>query len=358
MGEQLLNLEDYARRAEGSLPAPHHEYFRGGAADELTLRDNRAAFDRLRLLPHVLAGIERVSLASTLSGSDCGAPILIAPTALNRMAHADAELGVARAAKRHRVVQVLSTLTNTPIEDVVAAGHETWFQLYLSPDRAHSWALVERAEAAGARALLLTVDLPVPGLRENLTRAGYSAPDWARPVLLADLVGDLDDAAFGEYVAAHVAADIGWPDLDELIRRTSLPVWIKGVLRADDAARALDHGVAGLIVSNHGGRQLDTTIASIEALESVVQTVAGQVPVLVDSGIRRGTDVLKALALGADAVLLGRPVLWGLTVNGEAGVDHVLELLCAELRNALHLCGCADPTAVDRSLVLPGETRA
>ncbi len=347
---QLLNLFDYEQAAQEVMAAGAYAYYAGGVTDNITLRDNRAAFERIRLRPRMLMGIDAVSLETTIQGEQMAMPVMIAPTAVNRLAHPEAELGVARAAQGAGITQVLSTFSTTAVEDVVAAGHRTWFQLYMAYNREIVERMLERAESADCSAIVLTVDLPVAGLRENLNRVGFTFPDvLARPHI--DEFGIDLSGGWGVFVRDHTKHNLSWDDVRWLQEQTRLPVWLKGILRDDDARRAVDAGVQGIIVSNHGGRQLDTAIATIDALPAIADAVGDQIEILMDGGVRRGVDVVKALALGAQAVLIGRPPLWGLAVGGGAGVAHVLEMLRFEIENALYLCGCATIADVDRSLV-------
>lgn len=343
-GGELLNLHDYARAAEARTPVGPWEYFAGGAGDALGLDENRRAWSRWLLRPRVLRDVSSVSTAAKIGGRETALPVLLAPTAMHGLAHPEGELATARGAKAAGAIQVLSTMSSRSIEEVAATGVDLWFQLYVFPDRAGTERLVRRAEAAGARALALTVDVPRLGLRENLLRVGFEA-NLPLPNLDDDAVGLL--AGIREFDPS-----LSWADLRWLVGLTELPVWVKGLLRADDARTALEHGAAGVVVSNHGARQLDGTVAPVDALPEIVEAVGGHAGVLVDGGVRRGTDVLKALALGADGVLIGRPQLHGLCVGGARGVTRVLELLRAELANDMAQCGARDVAEVTRDLVL------
>jgi 4-hydroxymandelate oxidase len=335
----LLNLFEYEEAAMERMAAPYYEYYAGGVADNVTLRDNRAAFERLRLRPRMLRDVSRVSTETAVLGIAQSMPALIAPAAMHKLAHPDGELAMARAAKALGVTQVLSTLSTTAVEEVAAVGHSLWFQLYLFRDRALNEMIVRRAVDAGCQALVLTVDLPIGGLRENLVRADFSTPpDLPFPNLVPP--GDERTVSELRQTAADLDPGLTWDDVSWLREVSDLPLWVKGILRADDALRAVQAGVSGIMVSNHGGRQLDTAVAAIDALPEIVEAVGDQVELLVDGGVRRGVDVLKALALGADGVMLGRPPLWGLAVDGEAGAAHVLQILKDELANAMALCGC------------------
>lgn len=353
----LLTLHDFERAARARLSRMAWDYYRSGADEGRTLRENRRAFRRLEIHYRVLVDVAERDLRARVLDTELPFPILIAPTAYHRLAHPDGELATARAAAELQTVYTLSTLATTTIEDVAAASSgPRWFQLYVHKDRGLTRALVERAEASGYRALMLTVDTPALGRRLADVRNGFTLPEG---LVMANLVSDADPAAgdgvprsmLASYVASRMDASLTWRDVDWLRSITSLPVLLKGIVRPDDAARALEHGAAGIIVSNHGARQLDGAPATIEALPRVVDAVAGRCPVLMDGGVRWGTDVLKAIALGAAAVLVGRPVLWGLAAGGQQGVVRVLQVLRDELSLAMALAGCPTLAHLDRDLV-------
>jgi isopentenyl diphosphate isomerase/L-lactate dehydrogenase-like FMN-dependent dehydrogenase len=333
-----VNVWDYERLAEESLDANAHAYFAGGAGDEVTLRDNLAAFERRKLRPRMLVDVSSVSTATTVLGEDVDLPILIAPLALQRMAHPDGELATARAAASAGTVMCLSSAaTFRPAEIAAAApSGRRWFQVYVFADRPLTQDLIDEACAGGFSALVLTVDAPYLGRRERDLRIDFALPEGIVPT--GDLFGGGFDAA------------LGWRDLEWLAGH-GLPLVVKGILTAEDARLACEHGAAAVVVSNHGGRQLDGVPASLDVLEEVVEAVDGRAEVLLDGGVRRGTDALKALALGARAVLIGRAMLWGLAVGGEEGVAHVLELLRAEVELGLALLGCPSPAEVTRAHV-------
>ncbi len=345
----LLTSDDFEREAARRLAPDAYDYFRSGADGERTLARNRAAFAKVTLWPRVLVDVGRVDTALDLLGSPLALPILVAPMAYHKLAHPDGEPASARAAAAVGAVFVLPTLSTTAIEEVVSDGPR-WFQLYVHRDRALSRDLVARAEAAGHRAIVVTVDMPVYGRRLADERNRFRLPEG---LTTANLVGArvADPAGSSAWFASRHDPTLAWADLAWLRSLTKLPVLLKGILRADDAVRAVDAGVDGIIVSNHGGRQLDGTPASLEALPAVVAAVGGRVPVLVDGGIRSGGDVLAALALGARAVLVGRPFLWGLAVGGEAGARRVLEILRDELARAMALAGCPTLASITRDLV-------
>jgi 4-hydroxymandelate oxidase len=351
-----VNLYEFEDLARAKLPDTTYGYYVSGANDEVTLRDNRAAYERLKLLPRVLRNISERSMATTLLGHTFPTPLFIAPMASQRLAHPDGELGMVRAAGRHGVGMILSTVSSTLLEDVAAnRSAPVWFQLYVYKDRAISESLIRRAEAAGFSALVLTVDTPLLGRRERDVRSGYDLPPGYEPVNLPttdrpEPVGN--ESSFAAFMRHKFRSDdMTWEAIGWLKRTTAMPVFVKGIMRADDAETAVQAGVAGIIVSNHGGRQLDTVPATIDVLEEVVQAVRGRVPILIDGGIRRGTDVIKAVALGASGVLIGRPMIWALAYNGQAGVEHALQLMIDEIDLAMALCGCASLADMTRDLV-------
>ncbi len=340
-----LNASDFERLAEGKVEPGPWGYFAGGAGDERTLADNDAAFGRWRLRPRMLVDVGSVTTATTVLGRDVSMPVLVAPTAFQRLAHPDGDLAVARGAAAAGTVMCLSTLGGASPAELADAAPDGrhWFQLYWSRDREFTQALVEAAAEAGFQAIVLTVDLPAAGRRERDLRAAFEIPeDLPLPNLATHLGGGDFHATLGQVVDPTIT----WRDLEWLRSVSSLPLIVKGILTSEDARLACEHGVDGLVVSNHGGRQLDAAPASLDALPEVVDAVSGRCLVLMDGGVRRGTDVVTALALGARAVLVGRPVLWALAVGGEEGVQRVLELLRAEVELALRLLGCATPEAV------------
>ena len=350
--EEPLNVWDYERLAEKRLDPAPLAYFAGGAGDEWTLRENVAAFARWVLRPRVLVDVSAVTTATTVLGSDVSMPVLVAPTAFQRLAHPDGETATARGAAAAGTVMCLSTVATSTLDEVTAAAPagRRWFQFYWPKDREFARALVEQAARAGFAAIVLTVDLPVLGRRERDLRFPLEVPDHiSAPVF--DAWEANQGAPTPEQLNWLVDQTLTWRDLEWLRSLTDLPLVVKGVLTAEDALLACEHGALGVVVSNHGGRQLDGVAASLDALPEVVEAVGDRCEVLMDGGVRRGTDVLKALALGARAVLVGRPVLWGLAVDGVDGVRHVLELLRAEIELGLALLGCPSPAAVTRAHV-------
>jgi isopentenyl diphosphate isomerase/L-lactate dehydrogenase-like FMN-dependent dehydrogenase len=340
-----LNVWDYERLAAERLEPGAHGYYAGGAGDEVTLRDNVDAYGRWQLRPRVLVDVAACTTATTVLGHDVSMPLLVAPVAFQRVAHADGEVGMARAAHAVGTVMCLSTLATSTPAQVAETGVSRWFQLYVFRDLGVTNDLVARARDAGFTALVLTVDTPVLGRRERDQRTGFAIPEEIAVASLGQ--GGMTPAeAFG-----LMSESVSWHDVERLAAESGLPVLVKGVLTGEDALLACEHGAAGIVVSNHGGRQLDGVSATIDALPEVVEAVGGRVEVLVDGGIRRGGDVVKALALGARAVLAGRAPLWGLAAGGEAGARHVLELLRDEILLALKLVGCASPDDVSRDRV-------
>jgi 4-hydroxymandelate oxidase len=342
-----VNVFDYEQLAREKLPQPAFDYIAGGADDEVTLRRNREAFERVTLRQRALVDVSNVDLSTTILGERVEMPVLLAPVALQRLAHPDGEAASARAAANAGTIFTLSTMASATIEDVAKASDgPKWFQLYVHPNREVAKRLVRRAEAAGYRAICVTVDVPWLGRRERDLRNGLEFP---ADIAYHNYIGEVevppaavDPGGSALAVSADLLIDpsLTWEVLDWLRSFTSLPVILKGLMTAEDARLAVDHRVDAIVVSNHGGRQLDGAAATIEALPEVVEAVGGRCPVLLDGGIRRGTDVLKALALGADAVLIGRAFMWGLAVAGEKGVTQVLAMLRNELELAMALCGC------------------
>jgi 4-hydroxymandelate oxidase len=352
----VVCLADYERLAAERLDANAWAYFAGGAGDQITLRANRDAFDRTALLPRVLRPCAGGSTRLELLGRSYAHPIMVGPVAYQKLAHPGGECATAIAASALDAGMVVSSLATQSLEEIAAvAGPRRWLQLYLHHDRTHTLDLTRRAEAAGYEALVVTVDAPVSGVRNEEQRVGFHLPPGLSAVNTADYPPpppprDTESLVFDYFM--RIAP--GWDDVGWLAGQTQLPVLIKGILHPDDAELAIGHGAAGLIVSNHGGRTLDTVPATIDVLPAIAARVGQRVPILMDGGIRRGTDVFKAIALGADAVLIGRPIVFGLAVAGPRGVAHVLRLLRDELEIAMALCGCRTLADIDREHVLTG----
>ncbi len=339
---ELINVFDYEMLAEERMEPVYWDFYAGGSDDEVTARANQTDFARIRLRPRVLVDVSTCDTSTSVLGQAVKIPILVAPTALHCMAHPEGECATVQGAGAVGTLMVASTVATRTMEDIAqAASGPLWFQLYVYPTLEVAAGLVRRAEAAGYQAIVMTVDLPVLGNRERDRR--HEMPIPPPPFVEANLEGV-------ERVGQQWVP-LTWETVDWLRSITSLPIVLKGILTAEDALLAVEHGVSGIVVSNHGGRQLDSCVTGIEALPEIVEAVAGRCEVYMDGGIRRGTDILKALALGARAVLVGRPVLWGLAVNGAQGVQHVLEILRSELELAMKLSGCPTLASINRSLV-------
>ena len=341
---ESLTLRELEVEANRRLEPAVADYFSGGAGDELTVHANESAYARIGLVPRVLRGAGEPDLSTTLFGQRISMPVLIAPTAFHRLAHPDGECATARAAHTADTILIASMASTEAIESVAASGNgKLWFQLYLQPDRKFTESLVRRVEAAGCTALAVTVDSPVFGRRERDIRNGFT--DLPAGMYCENL-RDADSAPGTPVRNIAFSTALSWKDVEWLRSITQLKILLKGVAHPADAQMALACGVDGLIVSNHGGRQLDTIPATIELLPDIVDAVGGAVPVLVDGGIRRGTDVVKALALGATAVAIGRPILWGLAIDGADGVAAVLHML--QLTESLPSVKCANASSVGR----------
>lgn len=362
MAKQLLTIADYRKAARKVLPRMAWDYFRGGSDGQTLLKRNRAAWDAMELRPRVMVDVSRVDTTTTVLGLKLPFPALIAPMAYQKLAHKDGELAVARAAAACGVPYVVSTMATTSLEEIAKVPGPKWFQLYCHKDRAITEDLIRRAETAGYAALVVTADAPVLGrriaderngfelpkgmTRENLTRYGASSVEGpgSKKAALDTRPSTLKAAAgshLSELFRTRQDAALNWRDVQWLRSLTRLPILLKGVLRADDASRAREAGCAGVIVSNHGGRQCDAAVATARALPEVAAAVGGRIAVLVDGAIEWGSDIVRALALGADAVLIGRPILWGLAAGGEQGVASVLDLYRQDFTRAMQLCGCA-----------------
>ena len=359
----IFNLHELERQARTQLTQMAYDFIAGGADDELTLRANSEAWRALRLAPRMLAGVAQRQLGTSVLGHDIAFPVLVAPMGYQCLAAAEGEVATARGAAQAGTVYVLSTTSTRSIEEVATAGAASWFQLYVYKDRGITRELVARAAAAGYKALCLTVDSPREGWRERDQRnqfhlpPGLSLKNFEGMPGLADLGSSSGASALTSYIDQQWDAGLCWHDVDWLAGLSPLPLAVKGVLGAHDALAALDHGARAVIVSNHGGRQLDGVPATAEVLPAIAAAMDGRGELLVDGGIRRGTDVLKALALGARAVLLGRPVYWGLALDGADGVHAVLQHLRDEFDLAMALAGCrtvADITP-DRIWQRPGR---
>jgi 4-hydroxymandelate oxidase len=354
---KALNIFELEQIAKEKLPAIAYDYYRSGAWDETTLKANREAYEKWKIHYHVLVDVSERDLSTTVFGIKVDFPILIAPTAFHKLAHPDGELATARAAVKAKTIMTLSSLSTTTIEEVATATNKNfWFQLYINKNREYTRDLVARAEAAGAKALVVTVDTPLWGRRERDVRNGFHLPPGLSAINLVKYDKDAvtkgqTGAGLGQSFAWMIDASLQWKDLDWLAGISKLPIIIKGVCRPDDAITAIDHGVKGILVSNHGGRQMDSAPATIDVLPSIADAVGDKATILMDGGIRRGTDAMKALALGAKAVLVGRPVLWGLAAGGQEGVEKALTILREELDLAMALSGCKSLKDLNRNLI-------
>jgi 4-hydroxymandelate oxidase len=332
----FLTVDDYEPLARERLPPDVYGYYAGGAGDEWTLRENRAAFERWVIRPRMLTGAFPPDPSTELLGARIAAPIVVAPWAYQRLAHPDGELATARAASRAGTIMVVSTTAQDRLEEIAAVGDgPTWWQLYVFTERAVTVETLHRVHEAGYAAICFTVDFPVAGLRHRDTRTGFDMP-FGLPH--SDLVFD---------------PNITWDDIAWIREHAPLPILVKGIMTAEDARLAVEAGADGVVVSNHGARQLDAVAATITVLPEIAEAVDGRIPVLMDGGVRRGTDVFKAIALGATAVMVGRPICWGLAVGGEEGVADVLRILRGELENTMALAGAHALSDVTPSLVAP-----
>jgi 4-hydroxymandelate oxidase len=352
-GTECICLADFEPLAKAKMAARSWEYVCAGAGDEITVRWNEEAYRSIRLKPRILVDVSKLDTRVNLFGQEHAFPILLAPVAAQKLMHPEGELASARGASASGATMVVSSFANTSLEDVAAvAKSPLWFQLYAQTDHGFTRELVQRAEAAGYRALCLTVDTATTGARNREARAA---------VKLLPIPNFAEFTRAGSDVSLHTGsqdvfksvldASMNWKEIEWLRSFAKIPLVLKGVLNPDDAELAAKHGVAGIIVSNHGGRNLDTLPATIDALPQVVEKVAGRMPVFVDGGIRRGTDVLKALALGASAVFIGRPYIYGLGADGETGVTQVIRILQRELQMAMALTGRTNIASIDRSLI-------
>jgi 4-hydroxymandelate oxidase len=342
---EAFSLREMEREAQRRLDPAVYDYIAGGADDEITLRANEAAFAHINLVPHVLRGAGRPESQTTILGHRISLPVLIGPTAFHRLAHPEGECATARAAAAAGTVMIVSMASTVAIEEVAAAVRNAgsrecnlWFQLYLQPDLGFTQSLIRRAEDAGCSALVVTVDSPTCGQKNRDLRNGFN--DLPAGMCCENLREPMNGNGRGKARPIVFSPELSWKDIAWLRGVTELKIVLKGIVHPEDAKLAIRHGADAVLVSNHGGRQLDSVPATIDLLPAIVGAVDGQIPLLLDGGIRRGTDVVKALALGAKAVAIGRPVLWGLALAGEVGVTRVLEMLRSELDRVLTLCGC------------------
>ncbi len=353
----LVSVFDYETAAQATLPKVAYDYYSSGANDEITLHENHAAYERIQLKPRVLVDTSKRDLTTTVLGQKVSMPILVAPTAFHCMANPVGEVATARAAGSADTIMMLSTLATCSIEEVMSeATTPVWFQLYVYKDREATLSLVQRAEAAGCKAIVLTVDAQIWGRRERDIKNRFRLP---KGLSIKNLMSagreqfpkEAAESGLAAYVSWQFDPGLKWKDVSWLCAKSKIPVLLKGILHPEDALLAIDYGAAGVIVSNHGARQLDTVPATIEALPSIVEAVDGKIEVLVDGGIRRGTDVFKAIALGAKAVGVGRPIIWGLAVDGEQGAKRVLDILRKDFELTMRLCGCSSVHEIKKAFV-------
>ncbi|CAD6259550.1 unnamed protein product [Miscanthus lutarioriparius] len=355
--ELITNVTEYEKLAKEKLPKMVYDYYASGAEDQWTLKENREAFSRILFRPRILIDVSRIDMATNVLGFNISMPIMIAPTAMQKMAHPDGELATARAAASAGTIMTLSSWSTSSVEEVNSVGPGIrFFQLYVYKDRNIVRQLVKRAEMAGFKAIALTVDTPILGRREADIKNSFTLPPHLvlKNFEALDL-GTMDktnDSGFASYVAGQVDRTLSWKDIKWLQTITSLPILVKGVVTAEDTRLAIENGAAGIIVSNHGARQLDYVPATISCLEEVVREAKGRLPVFLDGGVRRGTDVFKALALGASGVFIGRPVLFALAVDGKAGVRNALRMLRDELEITMALSGCTSLKDITRDRVV------
>lgn len=349
-------IQAYRIESEKVLDEMTKAYFFGGAGHEVTLGNNQNIFQTYKILPCVLKTLRGGNASTSILGERLSHPIIVAPIAYQRLAHRDGEIATAMAASAQNAKMVLSSQASIKMEDVHNAGPTCdWFQLYWQVSRENTLALVKRAEVAGYKAIVMTVDAPINGVRDREQKVGFRLPQGISAVNLAGIpqplfepLGDGESAIFDRFM--QVAPD--WNDVEWLCSHTNLPVILKGILRPSDAIKAMNHGAQGIVVSNHGGRVLDGVPTAIEMLPAIRQAVKGNIPIIVDGGIRRGTDILIALALGANAVMVGRPIIWGLAANGAEGVSHVLRILIDEFEIAMALSGCRNVSDITPDLLI------
>lgn len=352
----ITNVSEYEKLAKERLPKMVYDYFASGAEDQWTLQENRNAFSRILIQPRILIDVSHIDLTTTVLGFKISMPIMIAPSAMQKMAHPDGEYATARAASAAGTIMTLSSWATSSVEEVASTGDGVrFFQLYVMKDRYVVTQLVRRAERAGFKAIVVTVDTPRLGRREADIKNRFTLPPHLTLKNFEGLdirkIDRTNDSGLASYVASQVDRSLNWKDLQWLQSITQLPILLKGVLTAEDARLAIQAGVAGIIVSNHGARQLDYVPATIMVLEEIVKAVQGRIPVFLDGGVRRGTDVFKALALGASGVFIGRPVVFSLAVDGEAGVRKVLEMLRDEFELAMALSGVRSLNEINRNHV-------
>jgi len=357
IAKQPLNVFDYEKASQLLLEPQANDYYQSGSMGEHTLADNINAYQRIKFLPRVLKDVSQLNSSIELAGNSLPSPLIISPTAFLGMAHPDGELAVARAANKSSTIMICSTMSNHPIEDITAATNSpVWFQLYVYKDKQATLALIERAKNAGCQALVITVDAPFLGRRERDVRNQFQLPSHLKMSNLhalehSQLPNKHGHSGLAHYFENLIDKSLTWRDIGWIKEHANMPVYLKGILHPQDAKLAVEHGIDGIIVSNHGGRQLDGSIASIDALPAISIAVNQQIPIILDGGIRRGSDILKALALGAQCTGIGRPVIWGLSHSGQQGVEDVLNILQSELELAMALAGCSSVSNISNDII-------
>ena len=352
-----VSISDFESLAKEKLSQTAFDYYSSGANEEITLRENCEAFKKIFLKYRVLVDVSKRDLSTEVLGQNISMPLMIAPTAFHKMANDEGEVAVAKAAAKAGTIMIMSTLSNSSVEEVTsAADGNIWFQLYVFKDREITRNLIKRVEKAGCKALVLTVDAPLLGLRERDVRNKFNLPEGFTVKNLEPFYKEKlsikHDSGIAGYFSENLDPSLSWKDIDWLRSVTNLPIIIKGIGCKEDALLAVKNGADGIVVSNHGGRQLDTCRATINVLPEVADAVYGKIEIFMDGGVRRGTDIIKANALGAKAVLIGRPVIWGLTVDGEKGVSSVLEIFRNEFDLAMALCGCDSIKKITKDLIV------
>ncbi|XP_050542877.1 2-Hydroxyacid oxidase 1-like isoform X1 [Daktulosphaira vitifoliae] len=354
---KLVSVKDYENYAANTLSKTVLDFYKSGACDEYTLSLNEQAFSRLRIIPNMLRNVCNRNYNLTILGNQVKIPIGISPCSMHKMAHEDGECASAQAAGKHGAIFILATLSTCSIEEVALAAPETikWFQLYIYKDKEINKTLIKRAEKAGYKALVITVDVPVMGIRYKDEKNKFYLPSYLKPGNFTEekyIIPKCDGSGLTNYVTSLFEEKLVWEDVKWLKSITNLPIVVKGILSVADAKIAADIGCHAVFVSNHGGRQLDTAPASIEALPSIVKEVGHRIDVYLDCGIRHGTDVFKALALGAKMVFLARPILWGLTYDGLKGAENILGIIINEFDNTMALTGCRTLDDIKKDMVV------
>ncbi|MBI3405248.1 MAG: alpha-hydroxy-acid oxidizing protein [Acidobacteria bacterium] len=354
-----VNVPEFENFARQRLSKMAFDYVAGAAGDEITLRRNRESFSSIRLKPRVLRDVDKLDTRTEVFGQSLDLPILLAPAAYHKLMHPEGELATVRGANAANATMTVSSFATTSIEDMAKVStNRLWFQLYVQRDRKFTRDLVQRAEAAGCKALVITVDTPVLGARDREAREKFHLPDGMQRENLKSLGERMSRAEHINETSVYseiLDPTLTWEGIDWIHSFAKVPIILKGILSPEDAKLGVQHGAAGILVSNHGARNLDTAPSTIEALPGVIEAVAGKIPVLMDGGVRRGTDVVKAIALGAKAVLIGRPYMWGLAYAGSQGVEQVVTILRNELKMAMALCGISNIAGINRSVIWDGK---